>query len=83
MAAWLSNPASATMQPLFADKPLTSEETADVAAFLDSIKDDKPAGGFDQMLIAGAGGFLLLLAIMAFLIRGPQETYNQRLRRRR
>jgi len=81
LAAWLSSPASETMQPLFTDRPLTSGEVADLTAFLATTTDDEPAGGFDQLLLGGFVGLVLLLGLMAVVIRGPNETYNQRLRR--
>jgi len=82
LAAWLSSPASATMQPLFVDKPLSSGEIADLTAFLATTTDASSTGGFDQVLIAGGLGLLALLGLMALFIRGPNESYNQRLRRK-
>jgi len=80
LGAWLSSPASATMQPLFDDKPLTADEIADLTAFLATTTDETPAGGVDVVLIAGILGMLLLLGFMAWRISGPNETYNERLR---
>jgi mono/diheme cytochrome c family protein len=83
LAAWLSSPASLTMQPLFADKALTTGEIADLTAFLATTTDATPGGGVDQLLLAGGVGLLVLLGLMAVVIRGPNETYNQRLRSKR
>ncbi len=80
LAAWLSSPASETMQPLFADKPLTTGEIADLSAFLGTTTDDAASGGIDMLLMGGGIGLLILLGLMALIIRGPNETYNQRLR---
>lgn len=80
LTAWLSSPASATMQPLFEDKPLSSGEIADLTAFLATTTAENPAGGVDMLLLGGGIGLLVLLGLMAVIIRGPNETYNQRLR---
>ncbi len=80
LGAWLTNPGSATMQPLFADKELTSSEAADVAAYLVSIQSESPAGGFDRLLFGGLLGLAILLLFMGAVIRRPKETYTDRLR---
>ena len=82
LAAWITNPASATMQPLFADDPVTAAEAADLAEFFRSVAHKAPEGGIDQLWLAGIGGLVVLLALMATVIRGPQQTYAERLRRR-
>ncbi len=82
LAAWLTSPASATMQPIFDDKPLTTGEIADLTAFLGTTAGQSEGGGIDQVLIAGGIGLLVLLGLMALVIRGPNETYKQRLRRK-
>ena len=72
------------MGPVFADKALTEAEIADLVAFLASVEGDDPPGRSGQLVFAGlgVGGLLVLLALMYLLIRGPNETYNERLRRR-
>ncbi len=80
LAAWLSNPGSATMQPLFADKQLTDAEARDVAAYLVTIENESPSGGYDMLLLGGIVGFIVLLLFMALVIKGPRETYTDRLR---
>jgi len=80
LSAWLSNPGSATMQPLFADKQLTNTETADLASYLASIQGESPAGGFDKLLLGGVVGLAILLLFMSQVIRRPRETYTDRLR---
>ncbi len=82
LSAWLTSPASPTMQPLFVDKQLTAAEIADLSAFLATTTGRAPADGVDQVLIAGGIGLLALLGLMAWIIRGPNESYNQRLRRK-
>lgn len=81
MSAWLQNPGTPTMQALFADHPFTEDEIADMTAFLGTLDQEQPSGGVDTVLIGALVGFGLLLALMAFVVRGPQETYTQRLRR--
>ena len=80
LGAWLANPASPTMQPLFADKKLTDSEALDVASYLASVASEDPAGGFDKLILGGIVGFAILLLLMAQVIRGPLETYTDRLR---
>jgi hypothetical protein len=86
LAGWLANPPSPTMTPLFADKPLTETEIADLTAFLASAETEAggatSAGGFDWMLAGGVLGLALLLAFMGFVIRGPRPAYSDRLRSR-
>lgn len=81
LSAWLANPASPTMQPLFVDKELTEGEISDVTAFLGSVTEEDRPGGIDLLWVGGALGLAVLLGLMALFIRGPQETYTQRLRR--
>jgi hypothetical protein len=68
------------MQPLFADKQLTSSEAADLASYLTSIQNEPPSGGFDKLLLFGIVGFLVLLLFMSQVIRRPRATYTDRLR---
>ena len=82
LSAWLAAPPSATMQPIFGDKPLTTDEIADLSAFLGTTIGQSAGGGIDQVLIASGIGLLILLGVMAVLVRGPNETYTQRLRRK-
>ncbi len=80
LRAWLGSPGSATMQPLFVDKPLTDGEISDLTAFLATTTSVKPTGGIDVVLLSSIVGMLILLGFMAWRIKGPNETYNQRLR---
>ena len=68
------------MRPLFDDKPLTSDEIADLTAFFASVAGDDSGGGIDWLIIGGLGGLIVLLGSMAVLRRRPPQTYNQRLR---
>jgi len=84
LSAWLANPASATMQPIFTDDPLTEEEVADVVAFLETAPDrDRPSGVGDSLLVGGLLGLAILLAGMAFFRQGMSQSYAQRLRSKR
>ncbi|NND03574.1 MAG: cytochrome c [Acidimicrobiia bacterium] len=80
LGGWLGAPAAAAMQPLYDDKPLTDGEIADLTAFLATTTNVEPAGGIDVVLIGAIVVMLLLLGFMAWRIKGPNETYNQRLR---
>jgi mono/diheme cytochrome c family protein len=84
LTAWLSNPASETMQPIFDDKPLTEEELADVVAFLgDAPNQSKPAGSPDVLILAGLAGLIVLIGGMAIAWRGMRQTYVDKLRSNR
>jgi ubiquinol-cytochrome c reductase cytochrome c subunit len=84
LSGWLSNPASATMQPIFSDDPLTAPEIADVVAFLgDAPSQSKPSDPGDGLILAGAAGFMVLIGGMAFAWRGMRQTYVERLRSKR
>ncbi len=84
LTAWLSSAASypGVMNPVFVDKELTEAEVADLVAFLATTPDDGAIGGASGWAFAGLGvaGGLVLLALMYFVIRGPNKTYNDRLR---
>jgi len=83
LSGWMANPPSATMQPLFADRPLTEAELADVVTFLaDAPNQDEPSSGFDRLTAVGLAGLAVLIAGMAVFWRGMRQTYVQRLQRR-
>ncbi len=84
LSAWLTNPPSPTMTPIFADRPLTEAEIADLVAFLADAPDQtKPSYSVDWLLIAGLIGLVVLLGGMAIAWRGPRKTYVQTLRSKR
>lgn len=84
MTAWLANPASETMQPIFEDQPLTEAEIADLVAFLaDAPSQDRPNNSSDWLLLAGLGGFIILIGGMTIAWRGMRQTYVETLRSRR
>jgi len=83
LRGWMANPPSATMQPLFADRPLSEAELADVVTFLaDAPSQGEPSSGFDRLTAVGLVGLGVLLAGMAVVWRGMRQTYVQRLQRR-
>ena len=54
LTGWLANPPSATMMPIFAEDPMTEEETADLVAYLATTSDaDTDDGPIDLLLVAG------------------------------
>jgi mono/diheme cytochrome c family protein len=84
LSAWLTNPPSATMMPVFADRPLTETEIADLVVFLaDTPNQTKPTYNVDWLLIAGLVGLVVLLGGMTIAWRGPRKTYVQTLRSKR
>ena len=82
--AWLASPASypGAMGPVFEGKELTEDEIADLTAYLGSVSAEDPRGALDVVLFAalGGAGLLVLLGLMYLLIKGPNRTYNERLR---
>ena len=84
MTAWLGNPGSETMRPIFADRPMTEGEIADLVAFLaDAPDQDRPNDSVDWLLLAGLAGLIVLLAGMAVAWRGMRQTYVSTLTNRR
>lgn len=84
LSAWLSNPPSPTMRPVFSSRLLTEAEIADVVAFLADAPDQDPAAdAVDGLLIAGIGGALALIGAMAVAWRGMRQTYMERIRSKR
>jgi mono/diheme cytochrome c family protein len=84
LSAWLSNPPSQTMMPIFSDHPLNEAELADVVAFLgDTPNQDDPDGSVDRLLLTGVVGMIILIGGMAIAWRGMRQTYVQRIRSKR
>ena len=83
LAAWLSNPPSPTMEPIFGERPLTAQEAADVSAFLvDAPAQERPSDSVDWLFLVAAIGFLALLGVMAMAYSGMRQTYAERLNAR-
>jgi mono/diheme cytochrome c family protein len=83
-SAWLANPASPTMIPIFEDKPLSEAEIEDLVAFLaDAPDQDQPSNSVDWLTLAALAGVLVLIGGMAIAWRGMRQTYVQTLRSRR
>ncbi len=80
LTAWLANPPSPTMSPIFSDRPLTGGEIADLAAYLASIDGAVPARGPDVMLLGGLGGLVLLLGLLVVWFKRPRGRYVDHLR---
>ena len=83
VAAALSNPPSATMQPLFEGAPLADQERADLAAYFESISDEQPAvGNVDIMLLGGVIGAAIFFALMLLAPRSRRPGFADQLRSR-
>jgi len=77
----ITDPVVDEMIVVFADHPITIQEANDLAAFLEATSaDDANDSSFDLFHILGFVGFLFLILITALIIRGPQETYETKLR---
>ncbi|MFW2333494.1 c-type cytochrome [Ilumatobacter sp.] len=80
LAAWLSNPGSPTMMPIFAERPMTEEEISSLVAFLADAPDrEEPSDAVDWLLLAGLIGVGVLLTGMAIAWRGLRRPYVQTL----
>ena len=80
LTTWLANPASPTMVPIFTDRPLADDETADLVAFLADAPDrEAPSDTVDWLLIAGFIGLAALLAVMALALRQRRQPYARTL----
>jgi mono/diheme cytochrome c family protein len=55
-----------SMEPIYAGRPLTPEERADLTAFLAEVSGEPPAVAGAFLLEGGIGAALLLAAILAF-----------------
>jgi mono/diheme cytochrome c family protein len=83
VAAALSNPPSATMQPLFEGAPLADQERADLAAYFESISNEQPAvGNVDIMLVGGVIGAVIFFALMLLASRSRRPGFADQLRSR-
>lgn len=81
LTGWLGNPPSATMAPIFGDRPLTEAELADVVAFLaDAPSQERPDRGFDRVLVAVVVGLVVAIALMAMTGARARRPYVAKLR---
>lgn len=81
LSAWLANPPSQTMRPIYAERPLTETEIADLSAFL-AVAPSAETSDVDGFLIGGLAGLAVLLGIVAVTFKRPKPTYVDRLRSR-
>ena len=81
VAAALSNPPSATMQPLFDGAPIADQERADLAAYFDSISDAEISRSpVDLMLVGGVIGAIIFFALMLLAPRSRKPGFAKQLR---
>lgn len=79
--ASITDPVVDPMIAVFGDHPITDQEANDIAAYLETTTtEDSGNSPFDILIVAGIGGFLLLILITARVIRGPQHVYVEKLR---
>ena len=69
LAAWLSAPATPTMQPIYKERPLTDDEILHLIAYLESTKDGRVEPGsarfnFFLLGLAGTAGALVLFDVI-------------------
>ncbi len=81
LTGWLGNPPSATMAPIYAERPLTDAELADLAAFLaDAPSQERPDRGFGWVLVAVVIGLVIAIGLMAVTGLGARRPYVTKLR---
>ena len=84
VAAALSNPPSATMQPLFDGAPIADQERADLAAYFESISDAEISRSpMDLMLVGGVIGAIVFFALMLLAPRSRKPGFAKQLRSQR
>lgn len=66
-----------TMQPIFAGRSLTSQEQADVAAFLQQAVAVRPSRAIAQLILLGAIGTMLLFGLAHLTWRGRLTTIRR------
>jgi len=84
VAGALSNPPSATMQPMFSGAPMTDQERADLAAYFESISEAQISRSpVDVLLVGGVVGMIIFFALMLLAPRSRQPGFAQQLRSQR
>lgn len=84
VAAALSNPPSATMQPLFGGAPIADQERADLAAYFESISDAEISRSpVDILLVTGVIGTIIFFALMLLATRSRKPGFAKQLRSQR
>jgi mono/diheme cytochrome c family protein len=82
--AAITDPLVAPMIAVFEDHPITEQEANNLAAYLETTSvDDEGSATVDVLMIAGLIGFVVLLLITSGFIKGPQDTYRDKLRNSR
>jgi ubiquinol-cytochrome c reductase cytochrome c subunit len=84
VVAALSNPPSATMQPLFDGAPIVDQERADLAAYFESISDAHISRSpVDILLVGGVIGTIIFFALMFLARRSRKPGFAEQLRSQR
>jgi mono/diheme cytochrome c family protein len=84
VVAALSNPPSATMQPLFDGAPITDQERANLGAYFESISDAEISRSpVDILLVTGIIGTIIFFALMLLAPRSRRPGFAQQLRSQR
>jgi len=80
LTAILENPSFLVMRTAYADKPITLQERADLAAFMEATGDDEQSGT-NWLLLIGLEGLAFLFAVMAIVHPWRGSGYANKLRR--
>ncbi len=82
LAAAIADPPWDPMIEVFVDRPVTSQEAADLAAYLADAEANATTGGtpVDLLAVLGLVGMVVLFLFTLVVVRGPQRLYVQKLR---
>jgi len=81
LSSAVRSPPSPVMRPVYAERELTEQEVADLAAFFGVTAAGEPGGGTDWLLVAGVTGALALFGVMAvFASSALRRSYSRMLR---
>ncbi len=81
LTGWLANPPTETMAAVFAERPMTEAEVADVVAFLaEAPSEERPDGGFGRVVAAVVVGLVVAFGLMAVSGARARRPYVAKLR---
>ena len=79
--AAITDPLVDPMIAVFEDHPITDAEANDLAAYLETASADESGNiSIDLLIVVGLVGFVILMLITAGFVRGPQISYQDKLK---
>jgi mono/diheme cytochrome c family protein len=81
--AAITDPLVDPMIAVFEDHPITDAEAINLAAYLETVSaDDSRNSSVDLLMIVGLVGFVILMLITSGFVRGPQDSYQDKLKKK-